>query len=147
MSFFLPRRLIDFEYFGDNASDEEYMKIAEPYEKDIDFAFFVANFGYSKHDYEQLTRRERAFIYKSWETREISHIFNIYNAVYAAIYNVRRGKSKRAIKPVKKKTQQKANMSSVKDNLKIIKDIEEKEGKEWVRRIFMANGLKPPERR
>ena len=31
------------------------MEIAEPYQKDIDFAFFVVNFGYSRSDYDALT--------------------------------------------------------------------------------------------
>lgn len=55
MPFFLPRRLIEFEYFSSDEADQEYMEIAEPYQKDIDFAFFVVNFGYSRSDYDALT--------------------------------------------------------------------------------------------
>lgn len=55
LPFFLPRRLIEFEYFSSEEADQEYMEIAEPYQKDIDFAFFVVNFGYSRSDYDALT--------------------------------------------------------------------------------------------
>lgn len=55
LPFFLPRRLIEFEYFSSEEADQEYMEIAESYQKDIDFAFFVVNFGYSRSDYDALT--------------------------------------------------------------------------------------------
>lgn len=147
MSFFLPRRLIEFEYFGDGEEAPEYQQIAEPYRNDMDFAFFAVNFGYSKADYDALTLREKAFIYKAWETREISLIMSVYNAAFAAFYNVNRKKGKRALEPLKRRKSKKADMETVSANLKIAKQVATKEGTAWADKIYRANGLKPPERR
>lgn len=148
MPFFLPGRLIEFEYFGNEEPDPEYEEMAEPYRKDIDFAFFAVNLGYSKSDYEALTPRERAFIYKAWENRCISQDLSIYNAVYAATYNVHRSKRKKAVKPVHKR-KKKAYLSKeqAEDSLDLIERTEAKEGKGWVDLIYAKNGLTSPERR
>lgn len=146
MSFFLPSRLIEFEYF-DGESDEDYEKEAKPYQSDIDFAFFAANFGYSKTDYEMLTQKEKIFIYKAWENRQAAMVMNIYNAVFTAFYNVNRRKNKPALKPLKKKSRHRTDIKTVKNNIKIVKQAEKEEGNEWIRTIYRANGLKPPERR
>ena len=79
--FFLPSRLIDFEYLT-SEPDPSYDKLAEPFQKEMDFAFFVANFGYSKSDYESLTRKEKAFIYKAWENKLVSDNTYLYHAVF-----------------------------------------------------------------
>ena len=105
MSFFLPSRLVDLEYLSDDEVDDQYEKIAEPYLEDIDFAFFVVNFGYTKKDYESLTKREKAFIYKAWENKVVSDSYNTYNACFTAFYNANRKKNKRALKLWKKKRQ------------------------------------------
>lgn len=147
MPFFLPRRLIEFEYFGDGEEDPEYQQIAEPYRNDMDFAFFAVNFGYSKADYDALTLKEKTFIYKAWETREISRMMLVYNAVFTATYNVNRRKNKRAIDPLKRRKSKKADMETVSANLKIARQVATMEGTAWVDKIYRANGLKPPERR
>nr|DAF98392.1 MAG TPA: hypothetical protein [Siphoviridae sp. ctnNB1] len=113
----------------------------------MDFAFFVVNFGYTKGDYDELTRREKAFIYKAWENKIVSETTHIYNAAFTAGYNVNRPKRKRALKLWRKAGVMKANMETVEENLKIAEEVEKKEGKGWVQRIFEANGLKLPERR
>ena len=147
MPFFLPRRLIEFEYFGDGEEDPEYQQIAEPYRNDMDFAFFAVNFGYSKADYDALTLKEKTFIYKAWETREISRMMLVYNAVFTATYNVNRRKNKRALDPLKRRKSRKADMETVSANLKIARQVATKEGTAWVDKIYRANGLKPPEGR
>ena len=58
----------------------------------MDFAFFAANFGYSKADYDSLTPREINFLYKAWENRVIADSYHLYNAVFTAVYNVNRPK-------------------------------------------------------
>lgn len=113
----------------------------------MDFAFFAANFGYSRADYDALTMREKVFIYKAWETREISLIMSVYNAAFTAFYNVNRKKGKRALEPIKKRRSKRADMQEVKYNLETAKTVAKNEGTSWVDKIYRANGLKPPERR
>lgn len=146
MPFFLPERLIGFEYLS-NEPDPDYEKIAEPYQKEIDFAFFAVNFGYSKSDYEALTPREKVFIYKAWENKQVSDTTFLYNAVFTAMYNVNRGKNKRALKLWRKAQVQKADMKIVQNNLNTIFEIERNESEDWIELIYKKNGLKKPERR
>lgn len=117
------------------------MKIAEPYLKEIDFAFFVTNFGYTKADYEQLTPKEIAFIKKAWEDKMVSDSYNMYNAMFKASYNVQRPKRKRALKLWQKSRTKKADMEVVQDNLRIVKEVEQNEGMNWVKQIYKANNL------
>ena len=141
MPFFLPRRLIEYEYFS-GEPDQDYEKIAKPYQKEIDFAFFAVNFGYSKTDYEELTPKEKAFIYKAWEEKIVSDSYHVYNAVFTATYNVNRGKNKKALKLWRKAKVRKADMEIIQDNLKIIREVEQKEGTAWIEKIYRANGMK-----
>ena len=136
MPFFLPRRLIEYEYFS-GEPDPDYEKIAKPYQKEIDFAFFAVNFGYSKTDY-----KEKAFIYKAWEEKIVSDSYHVYNAVFTATYNVNRGKNKKALKLWRKAKVRKADMEIIQDNLKIIREVEQKEGTAWIEKIYRANGMK-----
>ena len=143
MPFFLPGSLISFDYF-DSDPDPEFEKLAKPYRNDMDFAFFAANFGYSKRDYESLTQKERAFLYKAWEDRLVLQTSLIYNAVFKATYNVNRPKRKRALKLWTKKRVRKANMEQIVENMAIINEVEAREGKGWVDLIYEKNGLKRP---
>lgn len=115
--------------------------MAEPYRKDIDFAFFASNIGCSKGEYEELTPREILFIRKAWEDKLVSESYLIYNAVYTAVYNVNRKKGKKALKLWKKSKVQKADAEAVQENLKVVKEVEEHEGKGWIDKILKANGL------
>lgn len=146
MPFFLPSRLIELEYFVGEEPDESYLKIAEPYRRDIDFAFFAANFGYSKKDYDALTPRELYFLRKAWENKMVLESQLIYNAVFTAFYNVNRPKRKKALRLWSRKQVQKGNMNIIKDNLDAIHEIEKEEGKEWIKLIYEVNGLRTPER-
>jgi len=142
LSFFLPSRLIDFEYFETN-SDEGYPEEAKPYQRDMDFAFFAVNFGYSKIDYEALTPREAAFIYKAWENKIVSDTTHLRNAVLNAVTNALRKKGKKFSDLWQKKAR-KVNQEVVNENLEIMKQIEEKEGKAWVEKLYKANGFNGP---
>ena len=128
MPFFLPRRLIDWTYFdaGNTEPDEE----AKPY------------FGFSKRDYNEMTRREIAFLLKAYETRTVEMTQYLYNAVYTAVYNAMRGKNKRALKLWHKRKTQKADMETIQENINIVMDVESKEGKGWVDIVLAANGIK-----
>ena len=144
--FFLPSRLVEFEYLGGEA-DPEYSEIAEPYSKELEFAFFAANFGYSKKDYEALTPVERALLRKAWEDKVVSDSYAIYNAAYTATYNVNRKKGKKALKLWKKNRRaHKADKENAMNDLKIVQEIEEKEGKGWVDKIYKAAGLRRREK-
>lgn len=121
--------------------------MAKPYQYEIDFAFFAANFGYSKAEYEALTEKEKRFLLKAYENRLVTATTMIYNAVFTATYNVERGKRKRALKLWRKQRTHTADEEIVKENLKIAEEIEQKEGKSWVDLIYQKNGMKRPERR
>lgn len=142
MPFFLPGRLIEFEYLEPGEPDKEYEQMAKSYRSEIDFAFFVVNFGYSKADYEALTQRERAFIYKAWENKLVNDTTQLRNAVLNAINNAIRKKGKKFL-ALWKKRQKKLDKDVAKDNLKIVTNIEDTEGKGWIEKIYAANGIKP----
>lgn len=98
------------------------------------------NFGYSKADYEALTLREKAFIYKAWENKKVSDSWGMYNAVFTAVYNANRPKNKRAIKLWKKRNGDKVNEELLAENKKIIAAAEKNDGN-WVEKIYKANNL------
>lgn len=141
MPFFLPSALIDFEYFGGTLPTKKEQEIAKPYQKEIDFAFFAVNFGYSKRDYDELTCREKLFIYKAWENKLVSESYNIYNSVFKAVYNAMRDKKRRALKLLEKHTLKKADMEIVNKNMEVVKEAEKNDGDSWVRKIYQANKI------
>lgn len=140
MPFFLPRRLVDFEYLK-GEPDPEYEKLAEPYRSDMDFAFFAVNLGYSKSDYYELTPREAVFIRKKWEEKTVSESTLLRNSVLNAVSNALRKKNSR-FRELWKKLGRPIDKEKAEDNMKIVQEIEEKEGKGWVDKILQANGLK-----
>lgn len=144
MPFFLPRRLIELEYLG-SEPDPERDAEAEPYRDSMDFAFFAANFGYSRADYDALTPAEKLFLVKAWEDRQLSISHMIYNAVFTATYNVNRPRRKRALKLWQKSRVRKADMEVIEDNLEVIREADKNDGTDWVRKIYEKNGLKIPE--
>lgn len=107
----------------------------------MDFAFFAVNFGYSKSDYEDLAPTEKAFIMKAWEDKTVADSTVMRDSVLNAITNAFRKKGKK-FKVLWKKKQEKADKEIVKNNYKIIMEVEEKEGKGWIDKVFRANGIK-----
>lgn len=140
MPFFLPRRLVELEYLK-GETDPEYDKLAEPYRNDMDFAFFAVNLGYSKGDYYELTPREAAFIRKAWEEKLVSDNTLMRNAVLNAVSNALRKKNAR-FRELWKKLGRTVDKEKAVDNLNLVHEIEEKEGKGWIDKILQANGLK-----
>lgn len=145
MPFFLPERLIGFEYIG-GEPDPEYEKLAKGYQNEIDFAFFAVNFGYSKRDYADLTSREKAFILKAYEEKIVTDSTLLRNAVLNAVSNALRKKG-RKFKDLWKKRPKHLDSEKANENLNIVLEVEKKEGKSWIDRVLKANGLKQPERR
>nr|DAG31496.1 MAG TPA: hypothetical protein [Caudoviricetes sp.] len=119
--------------------------MAKPYQEDIDFAFFVVNFGYTKADYNALTERERMFIYKAYENNLVSQSTLLRDAVFNAVNNALRKKGKRFQKLWKKRPK-KANKELVNTNLQTVQEIEQRE-KGWIDIIYKANGMKKPKRK
>ncbi len=114
--------------------------MARPYRDDMDFAFFAVNFGYSKRDYLELTPREKAFIFKAYETRSVSWITGIRDAVFNALINAFRKRRKKTI-PLFRKVSQKADIKTVSDDMKLIQQIESNQNeKSWIQKIYEANG-------
>lgn len=140
MSFFLPGRLVELDYFKSTEKDPEYDELAKPYRREMDFAFFVVNFGYTKRDYLELTNLEKAFIYKAWESKKVSDSTLEYNAVFTANYNLNRKKGKRPLK-LFRSVSKKVDKEVLDENRVIIKEIEKEEGKGWLELIYKANGL------
>lgn len=138
MPFFVPSRLIEFEYLGgdDGEVDEE----ARAYQSDMDLAFFVTNFGYSKSDYNELTPRERAFIMKAWENKLVADTTHLRNAVANAVSNVMRKKGTRFVE-LWKKAPKAADVEVAKAQIALVEKLES-EDKSWIDKIYAANGMK-----
>lgn len=112
----------------------------------MDLAFFVVNFGFSKREYLELTDKEKMFIRKEFERKTITDATYIRDAVFNAVSNALRKKGARFQELFKKK-QAKADVEFNENAVSTVLEIEETGGKDWVRRIYEANGLKPPMRR
>ncbi len=136
MPFFVPERLLEFEYFETKTKNDEE---AKQYSDVIDFAFFVVNFGYSRSDYNALTPLEKAFILKEYEKKTVEATTNMRNAVQNAVSNVLKKKGKRA-QPLWKKKIKKSNPDEVRENLEIIKQSEKSDGN-WIERLYRENNI------
>lgn len=119
--------------------------MAKPYQEQIDFAFFVVNFGYTKADYMALSETEKLFIRKAWEDHTVSWSTLVRDAVFNGVGNALRKKGKRFQKLWKKRNR-KADKDVIRENTKTIMEIEEHE-KGWIDRIYQANGKKKPDRK
>lgn len=115
--------------------------MAKPYKDVMDFAFFAVNFHYSKEDYLSLTPVERAFILKAREEKIVSETTLIRDAVLNAVSNALRKKSAR-FKKLWKKIQAPSDKEKAHEDIRIVQEIESKEGKGWIAKILEANGIK-----
>ena len=114
--------------------------MSAPYSYDIDFAFFAANFGYTKADYNSLTPKERLFILKAWENKQVTQTSLMYRACFTAFYNANRPKRKKALK-LWDKQPKKADKEAVRNDIAVVRAVDEKEGSSWVKKVYQANGL------
>ena len=145
MPFFLPSQLVEFEYFGDNSGevDEAYNDLARGYERDIDFAFFFVNFNTSKREFMELTKREKVFIRKAWEEKEVRESTFMRNAVMNAVANAMRDK-KTPFRDLWKKKQKPVDFEVVENNLDVVEESNKEDEFDWVAEIYKANGLNKP---
>lgn len=148
MPFFLPRQLVEFEYFGNSEGevDESYQALVEGYERDIDFAFFFVNFGTSKKDFMELTKRDKVFIRKAWEEKEVRESTFLRNAVMNAVSNAMRDR-KQPFRELWTKKNQPANFEIIEVNLETIEESNKTDKFDWVAEIYKANGFNKPTER
>lgn len=116
--------------------------MAKPWQDAMDFAFFVVNFHYTRADYDALTAVEKAFIYKAYETKVVRDSNIERDAVLNAVANAHRKKGKQ-VQALWKKRPKKADMVVVMENINLVHEIEKGE-KNWIDKIYEANGMKPP---
>lgn len=148
MPFFLPRQLVEFEYFGNSEGevDESYQALTEGYERDIDFAFFFVNFGTSKKDFMELTKRDKVFIRKAWEEKEVRESTFLRNAVMNAVSNAMRDR-KQPFRELWTKKNQPANFEIIEVNLATVEESNKTDKFDWVAEIYKANGFNKPTER
>ena len=148
MPFFLPRQLVEFEYFGNSEGevDESYQALTEGYERDIDFAFFFVNFGTSKKDFMELTKRDKVFIRKAWEEKEVRESTFLRNAVMNAVSNAMRDR-KQPFRELWTKKNQPANFEIIEVNLETIEESNQNDKFDWVAEVYKANGFNKPTER
>ena len=118
--------------------------MAEPYRDVMDFAFFAANFGYSKKDYLSLTATEKAFILKAWENKLVTESTLLRDSALNAVTNALRKKGA-PFRKLWRKAQKPTDKEQAKEDIRVIEEIEKKEGKGWISKILEANGLKRKE--
>ena len=132
MRFFTPRagqrghdrlsalwELVGYEYFEPAPENPEYDAKAALFKDELDFAWFVVKFGWSKDQYNQLTPVERLFIKKQHETELVERQRILQSTFELAIGNVLRKKGKKykkLFKKIKKMADEEAPVS--KDEMK-----------------------------
>lgn len=67
---------------------------------------------------------------------------SVYNAAFAAFYNVNRPKRKKPLNPLKQRTMQAVDKEQIINGAEAVQKIEKKNGKSWIDKIYKANGLK-----
>lgn len=103
----------------------------------MDFAFFAANFGYSRRDYYELTPTEKAFILKAYENKVVTDTTLLRNAVKNAVDNAFRKKGSR-FRDLWKKANGKKDKAFERSALEVIRKNEALEGKSWIAKIYAA---------
>lgn len=112
----------------------------------MELAFFVVEIGLSVSEYRSLTDTEKMLIKKRHEQKFINDITWMRNAVLNAVNNALRKKRQRFIELFPKK-QIKADKEYNENAIKIIHELEEKEGKSWVDKVYKEAGMKKPQRK
>lgn len=99
------------------------------------FAFFVANFGYTKSDYNELTKKEIYFILKAWENKTVLGSQLMANAYYNAYYNANRKKNSKPISLWKKKNK-KEDVVELKKQFNEVLEYEKTQPNDWIKEIY-----------
>lgn len=120
-------------------------KLAEPFQNEMELAFFVVEIGMSKKEYESLTETEKMFIRKRHEQKFINETTWLRNAVLNATVNANRGKNKK-FRDLFPKKLQRVDKEYNENAVKTILKMEKENGKGWVDLIYRRNGMKPPQK-
>lgn len=91
----------------------------------------------------QLTKREKIFIRKAWEEKEVRDSTFLRNAVLNAVSNAMRDK-KTPFRDLWDKKQKTVDFEVVSVQTKTIEEITANEPFDWVAEIYKANGFNPP---
>lgn len=114
---------------------------AESYRDVQDFAFFHVNFGTEREEYLKLTELEKAFIRKEYEMKVVSENTHRRNAFLNAYNNANRKKNKN-FEELYKKKQEKADIEYNQNAMQTVEEIEKRDGKAWVDKLYRAIGMK-----
>lgn len=123
-------------------NDLRIAKLAEPFQHEMELAFFIVEIGMSKSEYESLTETEKMFIRKRYEQKFINDITWLRNAVLNAVNNALRKKGKKFME-LFPKAPKRADKEYNENAIKTVLKLEKKNGKGWVERIYRANEIKP----
>lgn len=115
-------------------------ELAKNFSYERDLAFFVVQIGMSRKEFDKLTEKEKMFIKKEHENKFISETTWFRNAVLNAEANANRKKSAKFIELFPKK-QAKADKEYNEDAIQIILEMENKNGKTWVEKVYKANNI------
>ncbi len=94
----------------------------------------MVNFGFSRREYDDLTKKEKAFIVKEWETKLVRDVTFARDAHLNAIVNGTPRKSRRFIELFKKKPK-KTDAEELRNTYEGILAYEKQKGTSWVDRI------------
>ena len=112
----------------------------DEYAELFSLAFFVANFNYTKAEYDKLTIKERKFILKAWENKVIFENHLDRNAVSNAYINANRKKGAKSFPLWKKAVNKNIDIKKLKADFREIEKMENEDGgKKWVQAIYAAH--------
>ena len=121
---------------GEEEKESDNVEYAELFS----LAFFVANFNYTKAEYEKLTIKERKFILKAWENKVVFENHLDRNAVSNAYINANRKKGAKSLPLWKKAVNKNIDIKKLKADFREIEKMENEDGgKKWVQAIYAAH--------
>lgn len=135
MWFFIQRGVVELEYLvsereGKEGKSNDYTGL---------FAFFVANFGYTRAEFDGLTKKELLYILKAWENKTVLETQLQANAFSNAYVNANRKKGTSATPLWSKKRNNKIDVELMKNKFKELSESEANNSKEWIRLIYGGN--------
>ena len=144
LRFFIPVRLVQLEYLGgtpQQAKNKQEEQENKRYRSAQEFAFFAANFGYSKSEYLELTPAEKQFLMKAYEEKTVADSTLLSAAVANAVGNVLRKKGKRP-KKLWRKCPRAGDEKEREQVVAAVRKMEQTEDKRWVDLVYQANGIR-----
>lgn len=91
----------------------------------------------------ELTKREKIFIRKAWEEKEVRESTFMRNAVMNAVANAMRDK-KAPFRDLWKKKQKPVDFEEVEVSLDVVEESNKADGFDWVAEVYKANGFNKP---